>query len=147
MNAGERRDEMASLMNFGCVLQQIRWIDRKWFPVSVGGSWRLKSVDYGRISKVASPDHGRIACDITAPAGVLCTDALRRCVHGCHEVPYGLDSVVVKSYLAAADEMRHRSNDLLIVLGHFAHGLDDIKERQVMRFRHGRGLLYKGSWL
>jgi hypothetical protein len=40
MNAGQRRDVLASLMNFGCVLKQIRWIDRRWFPVSVrvGGS-------------------------------------------------------------------------------------------------------------
>jgi hypothetical protein len=40
MNAGQRRDVLASLMNFGCVLKQIRWIDGRWFPVSVrvGGS-------------------------------------------------------------------------------------------------------------
>ena len=66
-------------------------------------------------------------CGIEAPPSVLLCDALRSRIQALHEMVDGFNGLVAQPHLAAADEMRHRGDDLLIVLSHFAHRLYHIE--------------------
>jgi hypothetical protein len=82
----------------------------------------------GRGWEGAIPDYRSTLWDIVVPSGVLLCNALRRLVHGCHEMLDSLDGLVAQPHLAAADEMHHGGDDFLIGLGHVAHGLDHIEK-------------------
>ena len=79
-----------------------------------------------------------------APPGVLLCDALCGRVLCGYQMPHGLDGVVAKPHLTTADEIDLSGDDLPIILGDFAHRLDDIEKRHVIRCCHENGLLTNG---
>jgi hypothetical protein len=71
-------------------------------------------------------------------------EPLRCRVHRRHKMSHRPHGVVTELHLAAADQVDHRRQDLLVALGYFTHRLDDVKKRQITRSGHGNGLLSNG---
>jgi hypothetical protein len=71
-------------------------------------------------------------------------ETLRRRVHRRSKMSHRPHGVVTELHLAAADQMDHRRQDLLVALGYVTHRLDHVKKRQITRSGHGNGLLSNG---